>query len=98
MRQLGTRADGATCPGVALDLLLFRPDHELQARDVWEALNQEWPLRTVANSLERLAVRGSVVKVRDGRSVWYAVAPAVITSFYRRRRTPTLVQTSARSP
>lgn len=98
MRQLGTRADGATCPSVALDLLRFRPDHELQARDVWEALSHDWPLRTVANSLERLAVRGSVVRIRDGRSVWYAIAPAVVARFYRRRRTPSLVQTSPRSP
>ena len=90
-RQIATRADGASCPGVTLDFLLFRPMTEFQARDVYQHLNGDWPVATVRASLETLVARGNAVKVRDGGHVWYRVAPSMLARFYGRRRPLKLV-------
>ena len=90
-RQIATRADGASCPGVTLDFLLFRPTTEFQARDVYRHLNGDWPVKTVTTALERLVARGRVTKVREGRHVWYRVAPSTVARFWGKRRPLRLV-------
>ncbi len=89
---IATRADGASCPGVTLDFLLFRPRTEFQARDVYGYLNGDWPVKTVTNTLERLVAQGRVVKVREGRHVWYRVAPSTVARFWGKRRPLKLVR------
>ncbi len=56
------------------DLLARHPDYEMSVNDIWEEADRRWAAQTVFNTLERLVVAGKVVRVKDGRHVWYSAA------------------------
>ncbi len=58
------------------DLLTRHPDYEMSVSDVWEEAERRWAAQTISNTLERLAGAGKVVRVKDGRHVWYSALEA----------------------
>jgi predicted transcriptional regulator len=67
-------SDGPTAAGFVLDLLARHPDYEMSVTDIWEEADRKWKRQTMANTLDRLVEKGSVVRVKDGGSVWFSIA------------------------
>ncbi len=66
--------EGPTAQAFIVDLLTRHPDYEMQVADIWEESARKWKQQTVANTLERLVVKGIVTRVKDGRNVWFSIA------------------------
>ena len=63
-----------TANAFIVDLLTRHPDYEMQVADIWEEADRNWKQQTVANTLERLVTKGVVLRVKDGRNVWFSIA------------------------
>jgi predicted MarR family transcription regulator len=50
------------------------PDRELTVADIYDCGKGKFEKANLANSLERLAEQGVVVRGKDGHAVWWAIA------------------------
>lgn len=63
-----------------LQTLREHDDRELQVRDLAELAQGRFQAANISQSLNALTEAGAVVKTKEGREVWWAIAPARLTA------------------